>query len=274
KLIQTLAYDRDARFGEPFDGVNVTNGLLVHDGLYFELQPHRKEHYLLSQLPVAYDPTAECPRFRQFLGEIFDGEDDATEKADTLMELIGYTLIPTARYEKFALLVGNGANGKSVLLDVLCALLGPHCIASVSPEKLDNPFQRGYLIGKLANVVTEIAQGAVINDAALKALTSGEPTTAEHKYRAPFTFRPYATCWFATNHMPHTRDFSDALYRRACVIKFNQTFTGKRCDPHLKEKLLGELPGILNMALSAVGWVLAGADFTEPTSMTQARQEW
>lgn len=274
KLTRTVAYEPGARFGDPFEGVNVRNGLLVHDGQQWELQPHDRDLYLLAQIPVEHDPEATCPRFNQFLREVFEGDPDAEEKALLLWQLVGYTLLPTTRFEKFVILVGNGANGKSVLLEVLAALLGNDSVAGVAPDKLDNAFQRAYLHGKLANIVTEIAQGAIINDSALKAITSGELSTAEHKYRSPFTFRPYATCWFATNHMPHTRDFSDALFRRACLLTFNQTFKGERCDPRLKDTLLEELPGILNAALNAIGDVLMGGSFAEPASMMEARHEW
>ena len=44
-------------------------------------------------------------------------------------------------------------------------------------------------------------------DAQLKALVSGELTTAEHKHKPPFDFYPFATNWFGTNHMPHTETF-------------------------------------------------------------------
>ncbi|MEE4219064.1 MAG: phage/plasmid primase, P4 family, partial [Xanthomonadales bacterium] len=274
KLARTAAFDAGAKFGEPFEGVNVRNGLLIHDGQRWELQPHRKDLFLLAQSPVVYDPTADCPRFKQFLAEIFDGDPDANEKALLLLQLIGYTLLPLSRFEKFALLIGKGANGKSVLLEVLMALLGFDSVAGVAPDKLNDKFQRAYLHGKLANIVTEIEEGAVIADAALKAITSGELTTAEHKYRNPFSFKPVSTCWFATNHMPHTRDFSDALFRRACLLTFNNKFEGERCDPHLKGRLLTELPGILNLALDAIGRVLAGDEFAEPASMMEARREW
>ena len=42
--------------------------------------------------------------------------------------------------------------------------------------------------------IAEIAEGAEIADAQLKAIVSGELTTAEHKHRAPFDFHPFATC--------------------------------------------------------------------------------
>jgi hypothetical protein len=89
----------------------------------------------------------------------------------------------------------------------------------------------------------------------------------EHKFRDPFEFRPYATCWFGTNHLPHTRDFSDALFRRAMVVPFNRKFTpGVDADPRLKDKLIEELPGILNLALDAYARVIERGAFTEPQS--------
>jgi putative DNA primase/helicase len=274
KLCRTECFHPGARFGEAFEGVNVRNGLLVHNGKEWILEGHRRDLYLLAQLPVEYDPDADCPRFRQFLLEIFAGDPDAQDKALLVLMLIGYTLLPISRFEKFALLIGNGANGKSVLLEVLAALLGLDNVAGVPLDKLGDTFKRAHLHGKLANIVTEIEEGAVIADAEVKALTSGELTTAEHKYRNPFSFRPYATLWAATNHMPHTRDFSDALFRRACVITFNNKFEGDRRDPRLKDALLLELPGILNLALAAIGDVLAGGAFVEPASMMQARRDW
>ncbi|MDC1101380.1 phage/plasmid primase, P4 family [Pseudomonadales bacterium] len=206
--------------------------------------------------------------------EVFAGDPDSLDKQRLILELMGYTLIATCRYEKFAILIGSGANGKSVLLELIKSLCGSENVSAVSPDRLDDKFQRAYLHGKYANLVTEIAEGAVINDAALKAITSGEFTTAEHKFRPPFSFAPYATCWFGTNHMPHTRDFSDALFRRACVITFTNKFEGSRRDPLLKEKLVGELPGVFRMALEGLAGVILRGQFTEPASMLEASRDW
>jgi len=119
--------------------------------------------------------------------------------------------------------------------------------------------------------VTELKQGEVIADAELKAITSGEPATVEHKHRDPFVMRPFATCWFGTNHVPHTRDFSDALFRRAVVLQFNRTFAPHEQDPMLKTKLLAELPGILNLTLNAYARALVGG-FTHPVSSEMQRK--
>ena len=128
--------------------------------------------------------------------------------------------------------------------------------------------------GKLANIVTEVAEGATFQDAELKSIVSGELITAEHKHKPPFDLRPFATCWFGTNHMPQTRDFSDALFRRAMIFSFNNKFEGAACDVNLKDKLITELPGIFNLALNVIARVMESGGFRECASLLEAKRQW
>ncbi len=259
----------------PTNAVVVKNGELVLCEGEWRLKPHRRDFYRTVQLPVEHDHDATSPRFERFLDEVFAPDPDRHEKRTAILEMIGYTLMSNANRERFVLLIGNGANGKSVLLAVIEALCGRENVAGVQPSSFENPFQRAHLHLKLANIVTEIRQGEVIADAALKSIVSGEPATVEHKFQHPFEFRPYATCWFGTNHLPHTRDFSDALFRRALVVTFNRKFKeGVDADTDLARKLIEEMPGILNMALHAYARVIERGSFTEPLSSAQAKREW
>lgn len=257
------------------DVINVLNGELSWIDDQWEIQPHCREHHCTTQIPAIYDPLAACPRFIQFLAEIFAYDSDGKEKAQAILEMIGYTLCSHARHERFIMLVGRGANGKSVILEIVRLLVGIENAAAVQPSQFSNKFQRAHLHLKLANLVTEVAEGAEIADAELKAIVSGESMTAEHKHMPPFDFAPFCTIWLGTNHMPHTRDFSEALFRRALVIPFNRTFKeGIDADSHLKDKLADELPGIMHMALQAYGEVLKRGAFTEPQSCLDAKREW
>ena len=159
-------------------------------------------------------------------------------------------------------------------MNTLSCLVGPEYVAAVQPSQFENRFQRAHLHCKLVNLVTEIAEGHVIADAQLKAIVSGELTTAEHKHKPPFNFTPYATCWFGTNHMPHTRDFSNALFRRAIILPFSRIFKEHEQDRCLGEKLKQELPGILNLALEAVAGVFQRGIFTQTPSCDQAKEKW
>ncbi|WP_243363844.1 DNA primase family protein [Fundidesulfovibrio terrae] len=273
-----LAVNETFRPGHAFDAiqdaVNVRNGELYWEGNRWELRPHCRESYRTTQIPVAYDPQAAAPRFLQFLDEIFRDDPDKKDKKRLVLECMGYSLMATCRFEKFMLLIGPGANGKSVLLAVLAALVGPKQVAAVQPSQFDNRFQRAHLHGRLVNIVTEIAEGHEMADAQLKAIVSGELTTAEHKMRPPFDFNPFCTCWFGTNHMPNTRDFSDALFRRANILTFNRTFQEEEQDRQLVEKLKSELPGIMAMALEALAEVIQRGEFTRTESCEAAKKEW
>jgi putative DNA primase/helicase len=258
--------------GNP-EAVNCTNGQVELVSGHWQLKPHCREDYRTTQIPVAYDPQATAPKFEAFLDQIFGGDSDADNKRQTLLELMGYTLMSHARHERFVILIGVGANGKSVALSVLEALCGADNVAGVQPSNFDNRFQRAHLHMKLANVVTELRQGEVIADAELKAITSGESATVEHKHKDPFVMRPFSTCWFGTNHMPSTRDFSDALFRRAVILTFNRVFEPSEQNPRLKDELLSELPGILKLALEAYADGLESG-FTRPASSEAAKNEW
>lgn len=274
-VLKTEIYAKEHEWNKNIAAVNVQNGELSWNGSEWILSPHCREHFRTTQIPVMYDPQADCPRFHQFLDEVFQPDNDKEQKAQALLEMMGYSLMSHARNERFALLVGSGANGKSVVLEVIKALLGAGNVCAVQPSQFGNKFQRAHLHMKLANLVTEIPEGAEIADAELKAIVSGELTTAEHKNQNPFDFSPFATCWFGTNHMPHTRDFSDALFRRAMVIPFNRKFVaGIDADPQLKDKLTEELSGILNLSLAAFSNVIRTGNFTEPQSCKDAKQEW
>lgn len=180
-----------------------------------------------------YTPETHAPRFELFLKEIFEGDADGEIKAQVLLEMMGYTFLSHCKYEKFIILVGNGANGKSVLLSVLTALIGAAFVSAVTPSQFGNRFQLAHLAGKMANIVTEISEGSDIEDGRLKAIVSGEVITAEHKHKPPFEFRPYATCWFGTNRYRLRRN--KIHHRATCATYAPKTFMkGKeKCKTHL-----------------------------------------
>jgi putative DNA primase/helicase len=265
---ENLAFNQ----AEP-EAVNCRNGVLKLIHGTWTRGRHERDQYQTTQLPINHDPKARAPRFEEFLDQTFYEDADKADKIKCVLEMMGYTLMRHARHEKFVILIGNGANGKSVLLNVLEALCGEENIAGVQPAGFDKSFQRAHLLHKLANIVSELKQGEVLPDAELKSIVSGETSTVEEKFKPPFTMRPYATCWFGTNHQPSTRDYSQAIMRRAVIITFNRTVRENEKDTELANKLCEELPGILNLCLEAYARVRDG-DFTIPASSAAAVENW
>lgn len=261
------------RFDRPV--INCLNGELHlnKDGV-FKLVGHDRGSFNCTIVPVAYDPEAECPRFEKFLNQITEGDPDQAAKIFLLYQIIGYALLSISSFEKFFIITGAGANGKSVFLKILREIVGPENTASVQMSQLDNRFQRAHLQGKLLNLITELPEGGQIPDAILKALVSGETITCENKGLPPFEMTPFCTIVAATNHLPHTRDFSEALSRRAIVIRFNRVFAESEQDRFLAERLKAELPGIFYRAVKSLEDLFRDNGFVEPQESKQLKDEW
>ena len=276
-LLATEVFSKDHEFNVgATDVVNCPNGQLTLVDGSWELLPHRREDYRTTQIPVTWDESAECPKFAVFLQSVFEGTPDQHERIRCVLECMGYTLMAHCRYEVMVMLVGNGANGKSVLLSVLEELVGSSNVSGVQPSQLDRTFQRSHLHQKLANIVTEVKEGEIMADNAVKAIVSGETCTVERKLQHPFDMKPFATLWMGTNHMPHSRDFSDGFFRRAMVLDFPNQFKPElnNCDPHLRDKLTKELPGILKLCLGHYAAAVERGSILVPDSVVEQREAW
>ena len=274
KLMLMQVHRNDLRFnlGEA-DTVGCLNGdVVLQDGTW-RLEAPKREHYRLCRIPHAYDPLATAPRFDVFLDEVFHPDEDREDKKELFLQMLGYALMTHCRHELFLIFVGEGANGKSVALRVVEELAGLQNSAAVHPNLLGISHQRAQLDQKLVNIVSEGEQGGRLPAAELKALVSGETMTVDRKFEHPFEMTPFATFFWATNHMPHPSDYSDAIFRRAGILTFNRTFQLHERDTQLIGKLRQEMPGILNMALKAYARAVERG-FVAPRSSQRAKQDW
>ncbi len=60
------------------------NGQLTLVDGSWKLLPHRREDYRTTQIPVAWDQSAECPQFKDFLRGVFEGA-PGPGPADTML---------------------------------------------------------------------------------------------------------------------------------------------------------------------------------------------
>lgn len=215
--------------------INLKNGLLNLNS--FELENHSSQYHFTSQIDCEFDREAQCPTWLTFLSETFS--DDLT-KIDVLQEFFGYCLSPITNHAKALILEGEGANGKSVILNVLAGLLGADNCACVSLDQIKNEHYLATLFGKMVNISTETNTKAQIYEATFKALVSGDLVSADKKYEQPFQFKNTCKLAFAFNDAPRFDDKSHALYRRLLVIPCLNHVEEINQDRNLTEKLLKE----------------------------------
>ena len=152
--------DMEKAFKDQIRYLTLQNGL--YDLSKYILIPHESVIFTTNLLPYDYDPDAECPRWLQYLNEVF-----LSDKATILFvqEAVGYAFHKSIPKAVLFFLIGDGGNGKSVFIDVISSLCGKDNVCNISLNRLNDEKYLPELFGKMINV-------------------SGEtPSAKQHEYR-------------------------------------------------------------------------------------------
>lgn len=250
--------------GEGWDSnpmlLGVNNGLVnMATG---EFRAGRPDDRVTRSCGVEYDASADCPRWKQFLKEVFINDADIA----FIRRAVGYSLTGSTREQVWFLCHGDGSNGKSTFLRTLLRLTGGLVQDSYGADTpADTLMKRGNgggipadlaaLASKRFVICSESDSVSSLHTGRVKSLTGGDPQTARFMRENFFTFIPVLKLWLATNQLPRVMDLSDGFWRRVRLIPFEQKFDGQGRDNDLEAKLAHELPGILNWAIEgAVEW--------------------
>jgi P4 family phage/plasmid primase-like protien len=237
--------------------LSLENGILDVDALLAGMQnvlmPHTPLLFSPVSLPYRFDPAADCPLWQKFLQRNLGGDEG---KIGLLQQFAGYLLLPDTSKQRFLLMSGDGANGKSVVCAVLCGLLGIGNVSSVPLELFGDKFRLAGTLGKLANIVAEVGELDKIAEGQLKAFVTGDPMEFERKFKTPFTTKPTARLVLATNNPPLFSDKSDGVWRRMLLLHFIVQIPDAERVAGMDSvefwQKAGELPGILNWALAGL----------------------
>jgi putative DNA primase/helicase len=254
--------------------LNLANGTLdLKTGL---LRPHSQPDYLTKICPVAFDPSATCHRWENFLAEIFDY---CESLMGYMQRLSGYWLTGQTTEHALPVFYGTGANGKSTYVGAIFDLLGADYSGKASRDLLTaikgdkHPTSLAWLHGKRFVAAIETAEGARLDEALVKELTGGDAVTARRMREDFWTFQPTHKIALVTNHKPTIKGTDHAIWRRLRLIPFTIAFTEDKQDKNLLAKLRAELPGILNWALAGcLGWQKHG--LADPAEVVAATAEY
>lgn len=248
---------------------------LYNSGKY-KLQSHDPESYLTSCLPFDYVKDAKCPVFDKTLKEIFANHHDTSDIIRHLLEVFAYTLQPHKNIAAWILFKGGGANGKTLLLNLLQSFLGDAIISK--PLKslnvgLNNHAFAG-LPGKLAVIDDDLTARTILPDSTLKLVSENKLLEANPKGQPAFRFLNQAIIYLSSNHWPKVVDLSEGLRRRALIFNFTRTFQVVDQDTDRLAELQIERPGILNRLLSAYQRLRERGNFKIPKSCQRAFDMW
>ena len=257
--------------------INLQNGTLEISASEqtIKLREFKASDFLKYQLTFIYDSSAKAPLFVDYLQHVLP---DA-ESRKALLEYLGYLFIKHSskrlKLEKVLILLGTGANGKSVLYEVMESLLGKENLSHYSLAKLtDNAGNaRAKFADKILNYATEI-NGAIGSDY-FKAMASGEPVSARLLYKDEITLTQYPKMIFNCNELPKEVENTNGFFRRFMIIPFEVTIPKEEQDNQLSNKIIkSELSGVLNLIIHNLQDLLQRGQFPKCDAIEKAREEY
>jgi len=236
------------------------------------LAKHTPHYFSLTKLPYNFDTQADCPRWREFLADVMQGD---TERIELLSRWAGYLLTAGSKLHKFMLIAGEGQNGKTVFTTLLERMVGVENVSHIPLSMFSHPFALAPTLGKVLNSTSESCHGLdELAETMLKSYTSGDRMSFQRKFREPVHATPTAKIMISTNQLPQFTDKSMGLWRRLLFVPFENSYPEHRQNPNLAEELSEELPGIFNWAFEGLKQLQRSGRFTQPAKCKQAISDY
>ncbi|MEU6216696.1 phage/plasmid primase, P4 family [Streptomyces sp. NPDC047022] len=243
------------------------NGLLrIRDRA---MVPHSPGFFNLVSVPFTYDPHATAPTWEDFLNQIWPNDPDAIQ---AVQEWFGYVLSGRTDQQKILLMVGPSRSGKGTIARILKELIGKDNLAGPTLAGMGTNFGLSTLIGKPLAVISDARLSGSDNSQVVERLLtiSGEDTIdIDRKYREVWTGKLPTRLMVLSNELPHFGDSSGVIARRFVVLNMTVSWLGKE-DPTLFDRLVAEMPGILNWALDGLARLETKGRITEPKCSREA----
>ncbi|MCQ2231435.1 MAG: phage/plasmid primase, P4 family [Paludibacteraceae bacterium] len=254
KLVK-LCWAETQSMKEDLDSTVVVMGNGVFDTMDMSLHEFSPNYKTNMRVPYDYNPDERPVGWIRFLERVLPD----VELQMLLQEFLAAAYVDRrfAKIEHMLILLGTGANGKSVVFEVVSALLGDGNVSNFSVSDLISSQRREQNVavcnGKRLNYCSEIRTSEIgpKNADAFKAIVSGESQMARSLYCEPFRASNIPLIMANANSMPRLDDASYALQRRILIIPFEVFIPEDEQDKELATELKKELSGIFN-------WVMAG----------------
>lgn len=261
-------------FDNDFNLFNVQNGFI--NLIKGQLSEHERNNYFTKISNVEYTDKADCPKWDEFLDDIFLGNQELVR---FIQRAVGYSLSGHTSEQVLFVLYGNGRNGKSVFLDILNEVFGNYS-TNIQPQAImasknnsDASPEIAKLDGARLVTTTEPNEGERFDEGLLKQLTGGDRVSARKLYENEFEFTPQFKLWMATNHKPYVRGRDEGIWRRFIIIPFDKQIPLHEIDRDLTKKLKRELPAIMRWCVDGfLEWQRIG--LYEPAIIKEQRDEY
>jgi len=218
----------------------------------FTPQPFSPKYRSRNRSPIAYDPAAQCPKFKELiLGHV------EPDNQELLQQYGGQCLLGRNLTQRIAMLDGVGGASKGAFVCVTQGIVGTANTYELRTQLLDQRFEIGRMIGKTLLLGADVKADFLSRGGAsrLKSLVGGDRLEAELKAsNKRFLMSGHFNVMITSNSRLRVRLEGDqsAWQRRLTIVTYEKAFNGNKI-PDVDQLLLQtEGSGILN-------WYLEGA---------------
>lgn len=259
--------------------VAMRNGIIDMDAVIADrddyLIQHSPDWFSTVCLPYEFDADAKCPLWEGFLERNLELD---PERIKLLQEWAGYLLLPDTGQQKFLVLEGEGANGKSVFCAAMEAMLGAPNVSHVPMEVFGERFELTVTLDKLVNICGDAGELDKVAEGHIKSFTAGNPMSFGRKYLDSIERMPTARLMLAVNNRPRFSDRSDGVWRRMLLVPWRIQIPTSDRIPNMDKpwwwEQSGELPGILLWAIVGLHRLRQQGRFTESELCNEALEDY
>lgn len=210
--------------------------------------------FTINRLNAKYDKECECPQWLAFLSELLEDE-----YIPILQEYMGYCLSPTNVAQMACFIIGNGGEGKSIIIQVLQRILGRNQLTGQIHKLSANNFMLSNLENRLAFLDDDINLAGLEDTSVFKQLvTNNGEMTVERKGVQAYSAQIYAKVLACGNGTLRSRyDKSDGFYRRLMILKCKPKPENRVDDKLLHMKILKESDAIFMWMLEGLQRLMA-----------------
>jgi putative DNA primase/helicase len=265
KIVPAEKWDEDGlALNTPGGIVNMRTGELTARG----------QAYVTQAARVAPADTP-APTWERFIQEVCCGD---RELIEFLRRALGYCITGDRREQVLFFWYGLGANGKSVLAELVQWIVGSYSVKLPATVLMQakgerHPTELAQLRGKRLAISSELDESSFFNESLIKELTGDNTLTARFMRGDFFEFAMTHKHVIIGNFKPRLRGGDPAMARRMLLVPFMASFKGDARDPHMLDKLKAEAPAILHWMLrGTAAWASEG--LAVPASVRDASADY
>ena len=180
--------------------------------------------------------------FKEFINSVMCNN---KENLQYFQKMLGYSLTGDISARVFFIWWGVGANGKSIILNLMKEILKDQCQAVAKSVFINNggknsngPETMQLKDCRLATF-SETSAKECLNESLIKMISGNDSITCRALYKDPITFTPICKLILCTNHKPDFNGNDKANIDRVRFIPFNARFVDEPKKENEFKKILG-----------------------------------